>query len=197
MKKIIFATNNTYKVAEARLHLPAGLQLLSLADAGINIEIPEPHDSFRANASEKSLTIKRLSGEDCFSEDAGLEVEALGGAPGVRSARYAGEHATYAQNNAKLLEAMKGQRNRMARFIAVISLQWMGAEYFFEGTVNGTITEAPRGDNGFGYDPVFIPDGETRTFAEMNAEEKKALSHRAKAVKQLIEFLQQHYHGQN
>lgn len=188
--ELIFATNNPNKVKEIQHILPAGIKVVSLQEGGINIDIPEPHDTLQANASEKSSVIYRLTGKDCFSEDTGLEVTALNGAPGVKSARYAGEKASNEQNIGKLLEEMNALSDRRARFRTVISLILAGREYFFEGICNGTISREPAGTNGFGYDPVFIPDGSRRTFGEMSLEEKKAFSHRRKATDQLVDFLQ-------
>ena len=163
--------------------------ILSLKEAGIHIEIPEPHNTLEANAREKSSTIYHLTHRDCFSEDTGLEVDALDGAPGVRSARYAGEHAGYDENTRKLLADMQGKTRRNASFRTVISLFRKGVEYQFEGISRGTIIEEKRGEAGFGYDPVFVPEGDTRTFAEMNTAEKNKYSHRKKAMDKLISFL--------
>lgn len=187
--ELIFATNNPNKVKEIQHILPAGIKVVSLKDGGINIDIPEPHDTLQANASEKSAVIHNLTGKDCFSEDTGLEVTVLNGAPGVKSARYAGEKATDEQNIGKLLEEMAPLSDRRARFRTVISLILAGREYFFEGVCNGTISREPAGKNGFGYDPVFIPEGSQRTFGEMSLEEKKAFSHRRKATDKLVDFL--------
>lgn len=189
--ELIFASNNANKVQEIQQILPEGITLISLKDAGILIEIPEPHDTLEANAREKSTTIHRLTGKDCFSEDTGLEVEALNGEPGVRSARYAGEKADAAANTAKLLAALSNNNDRRARFRTVISLILAGTEYQFEGICNGQIIQAPKGNGGFGYDPVFIPDGETRSFGEMSMAEKKIYSHRRKATDLLVSFLGQ------
>ena len=189
--ELIFASNNANKVQEIQQILPEDITLISLKDAGILIEIPEPHDTLEANAREKSTTIHRLTGKDCFSEDTGLEVEALNGEPGVRSARYAGEKADAAANTAKLLAALSNNNDRRARFRTVISLILAGTEYQFEGICNGQIIQAPKGNGGFGYDPVFIPDGETRSFGEMSMAEKKIYSHRRKATDLLVSFLGQ------
>lgn len=189
METLIFATNNEHKVSEVRSVLNGLWEILSLKEAGIHIDIPEPHDTLEANAREKSSTIFHLSHRDCFSEDTGLEVTALGGAPGVRSARYAGDHAGYAENTRKLLADMEGKADRSAYFRTVISLYMKGIEYQFVGISPGTIIEEKRGEAGFGYDPVFVPDGDTRTFAEMNTSDKNIYSHRKKAMDQLITFL--------
>ncbi len=185
---LLFATNNAHKVAEIGPLVPPGIRVISLKEAGIDREIPEPFDTLEENAREKSRVILALSGMDCFSEDTGLEVEALQGAPGVRSARYAGENATHEENITLLLKNMERMGNRRARFRTVISLQWQGSEYQFEGICEGKIITAKSGHEGFGYDPVFIPDGADRTFAQMNKEEKAQYSHRAKAMAKLIQF---------
>lgn len=187
--QLIFATNNTNKVREIATVLPAAIRIKTLNEAGIHISIPEPHDTFRENASEKSKTIFNLTRQNCFSEDSGLEVDALGGLPGVRSARFAGEPADDEKNIEKLLSDMNGKINRNARFRTVISLIWNNYEYFFEGVCEGRIIDIKKGDNGFGYDPVFIPHGSDKTFAQMDLKEKNLFSHRKKAVDQLIDFL--------
>ena len=191
MKKIIFATNNANKVEEIRSIIGNDFNVISLKEAGIEIDIPEPHATLEENASEKSATIYRLTGEDCFSEDTGLEVEALNGAPGVKSARYAGEGRNFEDNIAKLLAALQGKNSRKARFRTVISLLTNGKEYLFEGICYGMIFDVPKGENGFGYDSVFAPLGSTKTFGEMDLEEKNQYSHRRKATEQLIHFLSQ------
>lgn len=194
MHPIIFATNNKNKVAEIRAVLKNDFHIISLEEAGINISIPEPHLTLEENAREKSTSIHRLTGRDCFSEDTGLEVTALNNEPGVKSARYAGDEADYTKNNKMLLENMAFAENREARFRTVISLILDGKEYLFEGTCSGTIAEKASGDHGFGYDPLFIPAGQTKTFAEMPLEEKNQYSHRKKATAKLIAFLK-NYHG--
>ena len=189
MHKIIFATNNGHKADEIRAMLPGDFEIVTLKDAGLNIDIPEPHDTLEENACEKSTTIYELTGQDCFGEDTGLEVEALNGEPGVKSARYAGEHRDFDANIHKLLDNLKGKSSRKARFRTVVSLMLGGKEHRFEGICNGTIIENSRGSDGFGYDPVFVPENESRTFAEMTLDEKNQYSHRSKAVSQLIQFL--------
>jgi XTP/dITP diphosphohydrolase len=191
MPALIFATNNKNKVDEIRAVLQGLFDVISLKEAGIDIEIPEPHDSLEANAREKSTTIHKLTQQDCFSEDTGLEVNYLNGEPGVRSARYAGEEADFKKNIDLLLRNMEGTKQREARFRTVISLILDGKEYQFEGICPGMIVSKESGSNGFGYDPVFIPDGADRTFAEMSMEEKNNFSHRKKATAQLIQFLKQ------
>lgn len=188
---LVFATNNTHKAKEVNLILGDTYQIFSLAEAGIIIEIPEPHDTLEKNAREKSMTIYQLKGIDCFSEDTGLEVEVLRGEPGVKSARYAGEPANTAANIEKLLKELKDKKNRKAQFRTVISLVENGVEKQFEGICTGHIAASPMGENGFGYDPVFIPDGSSKTFASMNASEKNQFSHRRKAVDQLVAYLKQ------
>jgi len=187
--RIIFATNNAHKVGEIRTAVGGQLNVVSLRDAGIDIDIPEPWDTLEANATEKSSTIHRLTGDNCFSEDTGLEVYALGGEPGVHSARYAGESRSFEANIRKLLQRLGDTPNRGARFRTVISLIWQEKEYLFEGICEGHILPEPIGNDGFGYDPVFVPAGETRSFAQMTAEEKNLYSHRRKAADQLVAFL--------
>ena len=189
MKKIVFATNNQHKLEELRAILSGNYQVLSLADIGFYEDIPETGETLAENASIKSQHIFNQFQIDCFSDDTGLEVDALDGRPGVYSARYAGENCTYAQNVDKLLDELKGRENRKARFKTVISLIIDQTEYQFEGRVEGAITKEKYGDKGFGYDPVFLPDGFKQTFAEMPAELKNKISHRGKAVAKLVEFL--------
>ncbi len=191
MSTLIFATNNQHKVEEIRSILGDTFNIITLREAGINIDIPEPHDTLEANASEKSSVIYAMTGKDCFSEDTGLEVAALNGEPGVKSARYAGDERSFDSNIEKLLQNLKGRADRDARFRTVISLILDGKEYLFEGICNGRIIQERKGTGGFGYDPVFIPEGSDRTFAEMNMVEKNQYSHRKKAIEKLIFFLQQ------
>ena len=194
--KLLFATNNKNKVAEIRSALTTGTEIITLEEAGINIDIPEPHETIEENASEKSRVIHRLTGQNCFSEDTGLEVQALNGAPGVRSARYAGDEADNKKNIELLLRNLEGNKERSARFRTVISLILDEKEFCFTGICNGKITGAEKGAGGFGYDAVFIPEGDERTFAEMNMEEKNRYSHRKKALVQLTHFLN-NYHGKD
>ena len=189
MDTIIFATNNENKVAEVRAVLGKSFNIITLKEAGIDIDIPEPHDTLEANATEKSKTIFIITNKNCFSEDTGLEVEALYGEPGVKSARYAGEGRNFDDNIDKLLTNLKYADNKTARFKTVISLLLDGKEYFFEGICTGKIISQRKGNNGFGYDPVFIPDGSEKTFAEMDMAEKNKFSHRKKAMEKLINFL--------
>jgi XTP/dITP diphosphohydrolase len=188
--KLIFASNNAHKLSELRSAIGSKVEIISLSDAGIQKEIPEPFDTLKENALEKARTIHRLTkGENCFSEDSGLEVDALNGEPGVHSARYAGEPPSPANNIRKLLFTLNDSSMRNARFITVICLILENQEYFFEGRCEGRILCSPAGDGGFGYDPVFLPDGSTKSFAEMSAEEKNLFSHRRKAADLLIAFL--------
>ncbi len=189
VKELIFATNNENKVKEIKSVVGENLVVISLKDAGIDQDIPEPHHTLEANATEKSTVIHELTQKNCFSEDTGLEVFALHGEPGVKSARYAGEGRDFQANIDKLLEKLTDQDNRSAQFRTVISLIWEGREYLFEGICKGRINEIQQGVEGFGYDPIFIPDGAEKTFAEMTLAEKNEFSHRKKATTQLIDFL--------
>lgn len=191
MKELIFATNNAGKLAEIQAAIGNQIRVISLKDAGIAQDIPEPFDSLRENAGEKARCIYELTGKNCFGEDTGLEVAALNGEPGVRSARYAGDHGNSEANIKKLLENLQGNRNRTAQFRTVIALIWEKEMYFFEGICAGKIDENPLGSKGFGYDPVFIPDGAEKSFAMMSMEEKNRYSHRRKAADALVLFLQQ------
>lgn len=193
MITLIFATNNRHKVDEVRSILGDRFQLITLKEAGIEIEIPEPHQTLEENAREKSSTIYQLKGMDCFSEDTGLEVEALGGEPGVRSARYAGENCSFDDNIDKLLKELKEQENRRAQFRTVFSLIEQGKEIQFQGICEGAIALHRSGINGFGYDPVFIPHGSSKSFGEMSSEEKNIFSHRRKAMDKLLDYLQKKY----
>lgn len=187
--KLIFASNNQHKVDEIRSLLPDGFEIITLKEAGIDIDIPEPYDTLEENASGKSRTIFEMTGSDCFSEDTGLEVTALDGEPGVKSARYAGDDRSFDANIEKLLINLAGNPDRSARFRAVISLLIGGKETLFEGICEGKIIEDRRGEQGFGYDPVFIPAGSVKTFGEMSLEEKTRYSHRARATEKLVAFL--------
>ena len=191
MKELIFASNNPNKVYEIQSAIGNIIKVISLSEAGIHIEIPEPHDTLEANALEKSRTIYRLTTKDCFSEDTGLEVKALNGEPGVKSARYAGEGRDPEKNIGKLLQELLFTEDRRARFRTVISLIYAGQEYLFEGICEGRIAVNKRGLQGFGYDPVFVPSGSNRTFAEMDIHEKNGFSHRRQAADKLVLFLQQ------
>ncbi|MVT11004.1 RdgB/HAM1 family non-canonical purine NTP pyrophosphatase [Chitinophaga tropicalis] len=189
--KLVFATNNENKIREIRSVLGNSFSIETLQEAGIDIDIPEPHNTLEANATEKSDTIYTITGKDCFSEDTGLEIPALNGAPGVLSARYAGEQKSADDNIAKVLKEMEGKEDRRANFRTVISLIMDNEEFLFEGICPGTILHERRGSKGFGYDPIFIPDGATQTFAEMELETKNQYSHRAKAFHKLVAFLKE------
>jgi XTP/dITP diphosphohydrolase len=191
MTTLIFATNNQHKVEEIRSVIGNDFNIITLKEAGIDIDIPEPHDTLEKNASEKSSVIHQLTQKNCFSEDTGLEVDALNAAPGVLSARYAGDGKNFQKNIDKLLENLSGISNRKAQFRTVISLILNDHEILFEGICKGQIIEDQKGNKGFGYDPVFIPEGSDRTFAEMTMEEKNRFSHRRKATDQLIQFLKE------
>lgn len=191
-RKLVFATHNAHKVDEVRAILPASVELVGPAALGCHDEIPETGDTLRDNALQKVQYIHDRFGVDCFADDTGLEVEALDGAPGVYSARYAGEPADFAKNRAKLLAALAGISNRRAQFRTVVSLILNDKTYFFEGIVTGRIIAEERGVGGFGYDSVFVPDGYDKTFAELPAAVKNSISHRARAMKQLNNFLAQH-----
>lgn len=196
MSLLIFATNNKNKVDEIKSILQGVMEVTSLKDAGIDIDIPEPHQTLEENASEKSNTIFNLTQKNTFSEDTGLEVAALNGEPGVKSARYAGDECDNKKNIAKLLSQLDATADRRARFRTVISLILNGDEYQFEGICEGRITYFEIGEKGFGYDAVFIPDGSDITFAQMEMQEKNKFSHRKKAIEKLITFLKIH-HVQN
>jgi XTP/dITP diphosphohydrolase len=189
-RTLIFATNNQHKVDEIRSVIGDKLNIVTMKEAGIDIDIPEPHETIEANATEKSTTIHKLTGSNTFSEDTGLETEVLNGEPGVKSARYAGDTKSFQANIDKLLFKLEGKENRNARFKTVISLIWNNKEYLFEGICEGKIIKEKKGHEGFGYDPVFMPNGSFKTFAEMSIEEKNLYSHRRKATDLLIEFLQ-------
>ncbi len=189
MNKLIFATNNKNKVEEVRHLLGSRFEINSLSESSINIDIAEPYDTLAENATEKAEVIYRLTNKDCFAEDTGLMVDSLGGEPGVKSARYAGENATHENNVDKLLLKLEGKANRAATFKTIICLIESGRQVIFEGTCKGTIIAEKRGNMGFGYDPVFVPDGAIATFAEMTMDEKNLYSHRKKAVVKLINYL--------
>jgi XTP/dITP diphosphohydrolase len=188
--ELIFATNNRHKTEEIQAAAGDQIRIITLMEAGITIDIPEPYETLLENALEKSHVIHRLTGRDCFSEDTGLEVDALHGEPGVRSARYAGDENSAEKNIRKLLAALGNTTVRTARFRTVIALILQGKETIFEGVCEGRITQAPRGTLGFGYDPVFIPEGSGKTFAEMTMAEKNVYSHRKKALDKLVLYLQ-------
>jgi XTP/dITP diphosphohydrolase len=185
MKRIVFATNNAHKLAEVKAVLGAEYELVTLREMGITEDIPETGATLDENATIKARYVYERTGLDCFADDTGLEVVALDGAPGVHSARYATDGHDFAANNAKLLREMEGKEDRRARFRTVISLIRNGVEEQVEGIVEGRIATAMSGSEGFGYDPLFIPEGYDISFAEMSAEEKNAISHRGRAVEEL------------
>ena len=187
--ELVFATNNQNKLSEIRSLINSSVKILSLEDIGCSDELPETNPTLKLNAYQKAKYVFDKFGYDCFSDDSGLEIHALNGEPGVYSARYAGEDCNAKNNINKVLLNLKNNKNRNANFRTVISLLLKGESYFFEGTCQGSISEAILGSNGFGYDPIFIPSGTSMTFAEMSKFEKGKLSHRSKAVKKLIEFL--------
>lgn len=189
MTRLIFATNNQHKVDEIRSVIGSKFDIFTLKEAGIDIDIPEPHDTIAENAVEKAKVIHELSGSNVFSEDTGLEVDALNGEPGVKSARYAGDDKNFQANIDKLLGKLAPFENKKARFRTVICLILEGKQHLFEGVCEGNIVHEQSGSNGFGYDPVFIPEGSNKTFAQMEMEEKNIYSHRRKATDKLIEFL--------
>ncbi len=187
--KLLFASSNKHKADEIRKMLPARFELLTLADLNLQEDIPETANTLEGNAVLKANFITQRFGIDCFADDSGLEVSALNDEPGVHSARYAGEHRNDADNIRKVLTKLKGATDRQARFRTVIALNLNGEQHLFEGTVDGQILTEPRGTEGFGYDPIFQPEEENRTFAEMSMDEKNAHSHRARALKKMMDFL--------
>ncbi len=187
--KIVFATNNAHKLSEVKAVLGDGFELVTLREVGITEDIPETGATLEENASQKARYVYDRTGLDCFADDTGLEVEALDGRPGVRSARYAGEGHDFKANNRKLIAELQGKENRSARFRTVISLIRGGVEQQVEGIVRGVIATEESGTEGFGYDPLFIPEGSNVTFAEMSAEAKNAISHRGRAVAALVKIL--------
>ena len=189
MHTIIFATNNEHKIKEIQSLVGSDFTIITLEQAGIDIDIPEPHDTLQENAYEKAITIENITKQNCFSEDTGLEIEALNGEPGVKSARYAGGDRNFQANIDKVLEKLNGSTNRKAQFRTVICLLWNKEVFYFEGICKGRIAETMHGGEGFGYDPIFIPEGASKSFAEMTMEEKNKFSHRQKAVTQLFTFL--------
>jgi XTP/dITP diphosphohydrolase len=189
--QLVFASSNKNKIKEIRELMPPAINLVRLQDLGVEQDIPETAGTIEGNALLKAAFVSRSYMVNCFADDSGLEVEALNGSPGVYSARYAGEPANDLNNVEKLLRNMKGKTDRRARFKTVIALIMDEKEYCFEGIINGTISEYPRGNNGFGYDPVFIPTGYAKTFAEMDFSEKNKISHRAIAIQKLLAFLNQ------
>ncbi len=189
IKRLLFATNNAHKLAEVQAVLGSGFELTTPRACGVTEEIPETCDTLEGNASQKAHYLYDRMGMDCFADDTGLEVAALGGAPGVHSARYATDGHDFSANNELLLRNLAGVADRRARFRTVVALLLGGKEYRFEGVVEGRIIDHAIGHEGFGYDPLFIPDGSSKTFAEMTADEKNAVSHRGRAIRKLASFL--------
>lgn len=189
--KICFATNNGKKLEEIKGMLGADWQVLSLAEIGCREELPETGETLEANSAQKAQWVWDNYGVACFADDTGLEVEALGGEPGVYSARYAGPQRSNEDNMELLLQKLQGKQNRSARFRTVLTCIFAEGRQQFEGEVQGTIIDEPKGERGFGYDPVFVPEGHSRTFAQMQLEEKNTMSHRARAMKKLVQFLKQ------
>lgn len=189
MKKLVFSTNNEHKLEEVRAKLGKYYQIISLKDLGDDTDVAETGDTLEENAMIKADYLWNTYHLNCFADDTGLEVEALDNAPGVYSARYAGEHKSSEDNVAKLLKELEGKENRKARFRTVIALIMGGKRYLFEGTIEGVITTSPKGTSGFGYDPIFQANGYDKTFAELTLDDKNDISHRAKAVEQLVLFL--------
>lgn len=190
-REIVFATNNAHKLSEIREIMGEEWHVLSLSDIGCDVDIPETADTLQGNAEIKARFIKEHYGYDCFADDTGLMVDSLGGAPGVYSARYAGSNHDSVANMNLLLENMKGKKNREAHFSTVIALVIGDTVRFFEGRVDGVITESPTGNGGFGYDPIFMPEECDVTFALMSAKEKNSISHRGRATAKLIKYLSQ------
>lgn len=190
IKELVFATNNAHKIEEVAFAVGNQFKILSLDDIGFDEEIEETGTTFKENASIKTHQIFNKFGLNCFGDDSGLEIEALNGEPGVFSARYSGEHGNHEANNKMVLDQLEGVSNRNAQFKTVISLLWNGQEFWFEGIVTGTIRSELSGQKGFGYDPIFQPEGYPITFAEMTLQEKNSISHRGQAIKKLIDFLQ-------
>jgi XTP/dITP diphosphohydrolase len=186
---LVFASNNKNKIREVSAMMPSGFTVLSLKDLGCTTDIPEPFPSLEENALAKARFVRTHYGYPGFADDSGLEVDALDGLPGVKSARFAGLHKSNADNMQKLLQMMEGVNNREARFRAVIALIINDNEYLFEGVINGHIIHEQRGRHGFGYDPVFVPEGHLKTFAEMPDSLKNTMSHRARALEKMIHFL--------
>ncbi len=187
--KIIFATNNAHKLAEVSALLGSDYQLVTPRECGVTEDIPETAETLEGNALQKARYLKAKTGLDCFADDTGLEVEALGGAPGVRSARYATDGHDFEANNTLLLRNLEGAESRKARFRTVIALLQDGEEHLFEGIVEGEIATEHSGTEGFGYDPIFCPEGSSLTFAQMSADEKNEISHRGRAVRKLVDYL--------
>ena len=187
--KIVFATNNPNKLKEIQSLIPKEIEIISLKEIGCNEDIPETGDTLKANAFQKAQYIKDNFNYDCFADDTGLEIDELNGDPGVYSARYAGPERNASANMNKILNKLKGKKNRKAQFRTAIALILKGEEHLFEGKVEGYISKDKQGNEGFGYDPIFIPENNTRSFAQMSMQEKGAISHRGRAVKKLVAYL--------
>ncbi len=190
--KIVFATNNQHKIKEINEVLEGAFEIVSLQDIGCEEDLPETQPTLEGNALQKARYVLDQYGADCFSEDTGLEIEALNGEPGVITARYAGEQRNPEDNMNMVLQKLQDAGNRRARFRTVIALLLRGEEHLFEGIVEGHIATEKRGTGGFGYDPIFIPDGFDQTFAELPSSTKNDISHRARATRKLIAFLMEH-----
>ncbi len=189
MRKIIFATHNPHKLQEARAIVGSDIEIVGLSDIGCNEELPETQDTLEGNALQKARYVKEHYGYNCFADDTGLEVMALGGAPGVMTARYAGAHCSPEDNIRKLLAMLEGESDRRARFVTVVAYVTDESEHTFEGSVEGNISTELRGVAGFGYDPVFIPMGREVAFAEMSEAEKNQISHRGRAMRRFTDYL--------
>ncbi len=189
MQTLLFATNNQHKLREIREIAGTNLKILSLKDVNLDIEIPETQETIEGNAVQKARFVYEKTGLDCFADDTGLEIDALDGRPGVYSARYAGEGCSFDDNVQKILTELNGLENRKAKFRCIICLVMDGKEYLFDGRVDGVITTERQGQDGFGYDPVFLPDGHNQTFSEMPAYLKNGISHRGRAVEKMFRWL--------
>ena len=187
--KIVFATNNPNKLKEIQSLIPKEIEIISLNEIGFNEDIPETGDTLEANAFQKAHYIKDNFNYDCFADDTGLEIDELNGDPGVYSARYAGPERNANANMNKVLNELKGKKNRKAQFRTAIALTLNNEEHLFEGEINGHISDVKQGNEGFGYDPIFIPENDIRSFAQMSMQEKGAISHRGRAVKKLVTYL--------
>ena len=187
--KIVFATNNPNKLKEIQTLIPKEIEIISLKEIGCTEDIPETGDTLEANAFQKVHYVKENYNYDCFADDTGLEIDTLNGAPGVYSARYAGPEKSAEANIEKILNELQGKENRSAKFRTAIALTLNNEEHLFEGEINGHISKVKQGNEGFGYDPIFMPENEKRSFAQMSMEEKGTISHRGRAVKKLVAYL--------
>lgn len=192
MKTLIFGTSNPNKIKEINKLMPSSISVKSMQEMGIDEELPEDQDTIAGNALQKVRHLYSLVQQNCFAEDTGLIVNALGGAPGVYSARFSGPDSTSEKNIDKLLRQLKDEEDRKAHFLTVIALHWEGAYYTFEGIVEGNISREIQGDGGFGYDPVFIPSGYEKSFGELPMHVKNQISHRSRAVSKLVDFIKRH-----